>query len=55
MVPNITTKEDLEVINLSNDPNISKPVSIHISLSTVERNNLIGLLKEYQDVFCLAI
>ncbi len=51
----IAAKEDLEVIKLSNDPNISKLVSIYTSLSTVERNNLISLLKEHQDVFCLSI
>ena len=53
--PNIATKEDLEVINLSNDSNISKHVSLNTSLSAVERNNLIGLLKKYQDVFGLVI
>jgi predicted transcriptional regulator len=49
--PKIVAKEDLEIIKLSNDTNISKPVSIYTSLSVVERNNSIGLLKEYQDVF----
>jgi ribonuclease HI len=47
----ITPKEDLEVINLSHDPGIDKPVSISTSLSAVERVCLINLLKEYQDVF----
>jgi ribonuclease HI len=47
----ITPKEDLEVINLSHDPGIDKPVSISTSLSAVERACLINLLKEYQDVF----
>jgi ribonuclease HI len=47
----ITPKEDLEVINLSHDPGIDKPVSISTSLSAVERACLISLLKEYQDVF----
>ena len=49
--PKIVAKEDLEIIKLSNDTNISKPVSIYTSLFVVERNNSIGLLKEYQDVF----
>ena len=53
--PKIAAKEDLEVIKLSNDFNISKLVSTYTSLSTVERNNLIGLLKEHQDIFCLSI
>ena len=47
----IIPKEDLEVINLSHDPGIDKPVSISTSLSAVERACLISLLKEYQDVF----
>jgi ribonuclease HI len=47
----ITPKEDLEVINLSHDPGIDKPISISTSLSAVERACLINLLKEYQDVF----
>uniref|UniRef100_A0A2N9HC24 Integrase catalytic domain-containing protein n=1 Tax=Fagus sylvatica TaxID=28930 RepID=A0A2N9HC24_FAGSY len=37
----ITPKEDLEVINLSHDPGIDKPVSISTSLSAVERACLI--------------
>ncbi len=37
--PKIVAKEDLEIIKLSNDTNISKPVSIYTSLSVVERNN----------------
>ena len=53
--PKIVAKEDLEVIKFSNDSNISKLVSTYTSLSTVERNNLIGLLKEHQDVFYLSI
>uniref|UniRef100_A0A2N9I8L2 RNA-directed DNA polymerase n=1 Tax=Fagus sylvatica TaxID=28930 RepID=A0A2N9I8L2_FAGSY len=47
----ITPKEDLEVINLSHNLGIDKPVSISTSLSAVERACLINLLKEYQDVF----
>ena len=47
----ITSKEDLEVINLSHDPNVDKPISISMSLSAMERTCFIDLLKEYQDVF----
>jgi hypothetical protein len=47
----ISAKEELEVINLSSDPNIHKPVSISASLSVEERMHLIELLREYQDVF----
>ena len=47
----ITPKENLEVINLSRDPGIDKPVSISTSLSVVERTCLVDLLREYQDVF----
>jgi hypothetical protein len=49
--PKISTKEELEVINLSSDPNVHKPVSISASLSVEERAHLVELLKEYQDVF----
>jgi hypothetical protein len=49
--PNLTSKEELEVINLSDDPDITKPVSISKSLSAIERKCLIDLLCEYKDVF----
>jgi hypothetical protein len=49
--PNLTSKEELEVINLSDDPNVSKPISISKSLSAKERKCLIDLLHEYKDVF----
>uniref|UniRef100_A0A2N9J1X6 RNA-directed DNA polymerase n=1 Tax=Fagus sylvatica TaxID=28930 RepID=A0A2N9J1X6_FAGSY len=49
--PNMTSKEELEVINLSNDPDISKPISISKSLSAKERKCLIDLLHEYKNVF----
>ena len=49
--PKISAKEELEVINLSFDPNVHKPVSISASLSAEERMHLVELLKEYQDVF----
>ena len=49
--PKISTKEELEVIDLSSDPSVHKPVSISASLSVEERMHLVELLKEYQDVF----
>uniref|UniRef100_A0A2N9HPJ3 Reverse transcriptase n=1 Tax=Fagus sylvatica TaxID=28930 RepID=A0A2N9HPJ3_FAGSY len=49
--PNLTSKEELEVINLSDDPDITKPISISKSLSAIERKCLIDLLHEYKDVF----
>ena len=45
--PKISAKEELEVINLSSDPNAHKPVSISASLSVEERMHLVELLKEY--------
>ena len=49
--PNMASKEELEVINLSDDPNISKHISISKSLSAKERKCLIDLLHEYKNVF----
>ncbi len=49
--PKIFAKEELEVIDLSFDPNVHKHVSISVSLSVEERAHLVELLKEYQDVF----
>ena len=49
--PKISAKEELEVINLTYDPNVHRPVSISASLSIKERMHLVELLKEYQDVF----
>uniref|UniRef100_A0A2N9FDC7 Reverse transcriptase domain-containing protein n=1 Tax=Fagus sylvatica TaxID=28930 RepID=A0A2N9FDC7_FAGSY len=49
--PKISAKEELEVINLSSDPNVHRPISISASLSVEERMHLVELLKEYQDVF----
>ena len=49
--PKISTKEELEVINLSSDPNVHRPISISASLSVEERMHLVELLKEYQDAF----
>uniref|UniRef100_A0A2N9ER61 RNA-directed DNA polymerase n=1 Tax=Fagus sylvatica TaxID=28930 RepID=A0A2N9ER61_FAGSY len=49
--PKISAKEELEVINLSSDPNVHRPVSISALLSVEKRMHLVELLKEYQDVF----
>uniref|UniRef100_A0A2N9J359 RNA-directed DNA polymerase n=1 Tax=Fagus sylvatica TaxID=28930 RepID=A0A2N9J359_FAGSY len=49
--PKISAKEELEVIDLSSDSNVHRPISISASLSVEERTHLIELLKEYQDVF----
>ena len=49
--PRMTAKEELEVINLSDDPDFSKPILISMSLSAEERKCLIDLLHEYKDVF----
>uniref|UniRef100_A0A2N9JAJ4 RNase H type-1 domain-containing protein n=1 Tax=Fagus sylvatica TaxID=28930 RepID=A0A2N9JAJ4_FAGSY len=49
--PKIFAKEELEVIDLSSDPNVQRSVSISASLSASERAQLVVLLKEYQDVF----
>ena len=49
--PKISAKEELEVIDLSSDPSVHKPVSISASLSVEEKMHLVELLKEYQDVF----
>jgi hypothetical protein len=42
--PKMITKEELEVINLSDDPAVSKPISISMSLSVEERKCLVDLL-----------
>uniref|UniRef100_A0A2N9IAW3 Reverse transcriptase domain-containing protein n=1 Tax=Fagus sylvatica TaxID=28930 RepID=A0A2N9IAW3_FAGSY len=43
--------EELETINLSDDPNVELSISIRSSLSLSEKAQLIPLLKEYRDVF----
>ena len=51
-VPNLSpASEELEMINLSNDPNVELPISISSLLSLSEKTQLISLLKEYRDVF----
>ena len=42
---------ELEVVDLSNDPNIPRTTSINTNLSQPEKNQLVALLKEYADVF----
>uniref|UniRef100_A0A2N9E761 RNA-directed DNA polymerase n=1 Tax=Fagus sylvatica TaxID=28930 RepID=A0A2N9E761_FAGSY len=49
--PKTSAKEELEVIDLSSNSNVHRPVSISASLSVEERTHLIELLREYQDVF----
>ena len=49
--PKMIAKEELEVINLSDDPDVSKPISISMYLSAEERKCLVDLLHEYKDVF----
>jgi hypothetical protein len=48
--PSLAAK-DLEVINLSDNPETQRPISISASLSAGEKTSLVKLLKEYQDVF----
>ena len=51
-IPNLSpASEELETINLSNDPNVELPISISSLLSLSEKTQLISLLKEYRDVF----
>ena len=49
--PKMTAKKELEVINLSDNLDVSKSISISMSLSAEERKCLIDLLHEYKDVF----
>ena len=42
---------ELEVVNLSDNPNFPWTTSINANLSQPEKNQLIALLKEYVDVF----
>ncbi|KAK9921975.1 hypothetical protein M0R45_030465 [Rubus argutus] len=43
--------EEMETVNLSDDPVIQKHVLISKHLTPEERNHLISLLKEFKDVF----
>ena len=50
--PNLSLPADmeLEVVNLSNDPNVLWTTSINANLSQLEKTQLIALLKEYANV-----
>ncbi|CAL9018448.1 unnamed protein product [Prunus brigantina] len=43
--------EQLETINLSDDPSVPKPISVSVHLTGEEREALVSLLKEFRDVF----
>ncbi|BFG18249.1 hypothetical protein CerSpe_045230 [Prunus speciosa] len=43
--------EELETIDLSEDPSVQKPIPISVHLTTEEKENLVSLLKEFKDVF----
>ncbi|KAK9901410.1 hypothetical protein M0R45_002151 [Rubus argutus] len=47
----IAIAEEMETVNLSDDPVIQKHVLISKHLTPEERNHLISLLKEFKDVF----
>ena len=51
--PNLTLPADveLEVVDLSDKPNIPRTTLINANLLQLEKNQLIALLKEYADVF----
>ena len=42
---------ELEVVDLSSDPNIPRTTSINANLSQPEKNQLVAILNEYADVF----
>ncbi|BFG30169.1 hypothetical protein CerSpe_164430 [Prunus speciosa] len=43
--------EQLETINLSDDPSVQRPISISVRLAWEEKEALVSLLKEFRDVF----
>ena len=51
--PNLSLPADmeLEVVDLSNNPNVPWTTSINENMSQLEKTQLIALLKEYADVF----
>ena len=53
LTPNLSLPADveLEVVDLSDDPNVPQTTSINANLSQSEKTQLIALLKEYVDVF----
>ena len=42
---------ELETINLNDDPNVQRPTSVNATLPSLEKAQLISLLKEYINVF----
>ena len=53
LTPNLSLLADveLEVFDLSNDPNVPWTTSINANLSQLEKTQLIALMKEYANVF----
>ncbi|CAL8136643.1 unnamed protein product [Prunus armeniaca] len=43
--------EQLEIVDLSDDPSIPRPISISVHLTREEKEALVSLLKEFRDVF----
>ncbi|CAL2247457.1 unnamed protein product [Prunus armeniaca] len=43
--------EQLETIDLSNDPSVPRPISVSVHLTGEEKEALVSLLKEFRDVF----
>ncbi|CAL9021475.1 unnamed protein product, partial [Prunus brigantina] len=43
--------EQLETIDLSNDPSVPRPISVSVHLTREEKEALVSLLKEFRDVF----
>ena len=50
-VTNFSPDVELETINLNDDPNVQRPISVNATLPPLEKAQLISLLKEYIDVF----
>ena len=50
-VTNFSSDMELETINLSDDSIVQRPTSVNATLSSLEKAQLISLLKEYIDVF----
>ncbi|VVA31952.1 PREDICTED: retrotransposon, partial [Prunus dulcis] len=47
----VAVTEQLETIDLSDDPVVQRPISISIHLTKEEKEVLVPLLKEFRDVF----
>ena len=50
-VTNFSSDVELETINLSDDSIVQRLTSVNVTLSSLEKAQLISLLKEYIDVF----